>query len=96
MAESGLALLSFTLILRNGKTNRTCQIQNQMQHWKEHIEGDKGMGQEKTLPILAHGLRKEMCGLNRKTSRLGRVEQGMTHVPDGSVDRSSTWGCGTG
>lgn len=76
MAESGLALLTLTLILRNGRTNRICQIQSQRQHWKKHIEGDKGFVIRPFL-FLAHEVRKEMHGLNGKKGP-GRGDLGMT------------------
>lgn len=80
MAESGLALLTLTLILRNGRTNRICKIQSQRQHWRKHIEGDKGFVIRPSL-FLAHEVRREMHGLNgEEGSREGRSGDDIAHL----------------
>lgn len=42
------------------------------------LKETKSLGKRRPFVFLAHGVRKETCGLNRKKSCLGRREQGMT------------------
>lgn len=60
MAEPGLALLTSTLILGSGgRANRTCEVQNQSQHWRKCTEENKrALGPVKMLALHGSAGRK--------------------------------------
>ena len=46
-------LSSFSLILRNGRTNRICQVQSQMQRWRRRTKGNKSPDKTRQEPCYA-------------------------------------------
>lgn len=84
MAASKLTLMTFTVILRKGRTNKTCQVQSWMQRGGNVSKQTNAPGPDQTLAIPGSAAGKEMWGLNRKKSSLGRG-RGRDPAPQGQT-----------